>query len=58
MVALGTLMSTFWIPASNSWMHTPQGFTIENGQVVPTDWLAVLILFPYRLLHDHCGVSQ
>ncbi|HBX14552.1 MAG TPA: cytochrome ubiquinol oxidase subunit I, partial [Leclercia adecarboxylata] len=23
MVALGTLMSTFWILASNSWMHTP-----------------------------------
>ena len=25
MVALGTLISTFWIPASNSWMQTPQG---------------------------------
>lgn len=35
MVALGTLMSTFWILASNSWMQTPQGFTIENGHVIP-----------------------
>ncbi|MEA7595296.1 cytochrome ubiquinol oxidase subunit I, partial [Salmonella enterica subsp. enterica serovar Virginia] len=35
MVALGTLMSTFWILASNSWMHTPQGFEIHNGQVLP-----------------------
>ncbi|MGY5957017.1 cytochrome ubiquinol oxidase subunit I [Kosakonia sp. BK9b] len=53
MVALGTLMSTFWILASNSWMHTPQGFVIENGQVVPVDWLAVIFnpSFPYRLLH-------
>lgn len=25
MVALGTLVSTFWILASNSWMQTPQG---------------------------------
>lgn len=25
MVAIGTLISTFWILASNSWMQTPQG---------------------------------
>ena len=25
MVALGTLMSSFWIPAANSWMQTPAG---------------------------------
>ncbi len=31
MVALGTLVSTFWILASNSWMQTPQGFIIENA---------------------------
>lgn len=35
MVALGTLMSTFWILSSNSWMQTPQGYEIINGQVVP-----------------------
>lgn len=53
MVALGTLMSTFWILASNSWMQTPQGFIIENGVVVPTHWLAVIFnpSFPYRLAH-------
>ncbi len=53
MVALGTLFSTFWILASSSWMHTPQGFEIQNGQVVPVDWLAVIFnpSFPYRLLH-------
>ncbi|UOO91100.1 cytochrome ubiquinol oxidase subunit I [Vitreoscilla massiliensis] len=53
MVALGTLMSTFWILASNSWMQTPQGYIIENGVVVPTDWLAVIFnpSFPYRLAH-------
>lgn len=53
MVALGTLMSTFWILASNSWMQTPQGFEIINNQVVPVDWLAVIFnpSFPYRLTH-------
>ncbi|MBG2801098.1 cytochrome ubiquinol oxidase subunit I [Proteus sp. WDL240414] len=53
MVALGTLMSTFWILASNSWMQTPQGFEIINNQVVPVDWVAVIFnpSFPYRLAH-------
>ena len=53
MVALGTFMSTFWILASNSWMQTPQGYIIENGVVVPTDWIAVIFnpSFPYRLAH-------
>lgn len=53
MVALGTIFSTFWILASNSWMQTPQGYEIVNNQVVPTDWLAVIFnpSFPYRLAH-------
>ncbi|WP_444436978.1 cytochrome ubiquinol oxidase subunit I [Pseudomonas sp. A6] len=53
MVALGTLMSTFWILASNSWMQTPQGFEIVDGRVIPVDWFAVIFnpSFPYRLLH-------
>ena len=53
MVALGTLVSTFWILASNSWMHTPQGHEIIDGRVVPVDWLAVIFnpSFPYRLTH-------
>ncbi|CAI1004757.1 cytochrome ubiquinol oxidase subunit I [Serratia ficaria] len=53
MVALGTIISTFWILSSNSWMHTPQGFAIENGIVVPVDWLKIVFnpSFPYRLMH-------
>lgn len=53
MVALGTLISATWILASNSWMHTPQGYEIINNQVVPVDWLAVIFnpSFPYRLVH-------
>ncbi|UVE17148.1 cytochrome ubiquinol oxidase subunit I [Pseudomonas sp. LS44] len=53
MVAIGTLISTFWILASNSWMQTPQGFEIIDGRVIPVDWFAVIFnpSFPYRLLH-------
>ncbi|MFT0851761.1 cytochrome ubiquinol oxidase subunit I [Achromobacter sp. F4_2707] len=53
MVALGTLLSATWILASNSWMQTPAGHEIINGQAVPVDWLAVIFnpSFPYRLVH-------
>ena len=52
-VAVGTLISSTWILASNSWMHTPQGHQIIDGRVVPVDWLAVIFnpSFPYRLTH-------
>ncbi|MFO1325387.1 MAG: cytochrome ubiquinol oxidase subunit I [Burkholderiales bacterium] len=53
MVAVGTLISATWILASNSWMHTPAGYALVDGRVVPTDWLAVIFnpSFPYRLAH-------
>ncbi len=53
MVALGTIFSTFWILASNSWMQTPQGFIIQNDVVIPTDWFKIIFnpSFPYRLFH-------
>ncbi|TBR13570.1 MAG: cytochrome ubiquinol oxidase subunit I [Lysobacter sp.] len=54
MVALGTLLSTFWIIAANSWMHTPQGYTLTAAGVFePADWWAIIFnpSFPYRLAH-------
>ncbi len=54
MVALGTIMSAFWILAANSWMQTPAGFAIgANGQFVAIDWWAIVFnpSFPYRLVH-------
>ncbi|HEX7816668.1 MAG TPA: cytochrome ubiquinol oxidase subunit I [Dyella sp.] len=53
MVAVGTLISTTWILASNSWMQTPQGFAIVNGRAIPVDWLKVIFnpSFPFRLAH-------
>ena len=53
MVALGTLISTFWIIAAISWMHTPQGHEIVNDVFVPADWWSVIFnpSMPYRLTH-------
>ncbi len=53
-VALGALISAFWILAANSWMQTPAGYaTNDAGQFVPAHWLAVIFnpSFPYRLVH-------
>lgn len=53
-VAVGTFISAFWILSANSWMHTPQGFTIgANGQFLPADWWAIVFnpSFPFRLVH-------
>ena len=53
LVAAGTTASAFWILALNSWMHTPAGFEMVNGQAHVTSWLAVIFnpSFPYRLTH-------
>lgn len=53
-VAVGTLFSAFWILSVNSWMQTPQGYSINAvGQFVPEDWWAVIFnpSFPFRLVH-------
>jgi cytochrome d ubiquinol oxidase subunit I len=53
MVAIGTLFSTFWILSANSWMQTPAGYEVINGQFFPKDWIEVIFnpSFPYRLAH-------
>jgi cytochrome bd ubiquinol oxidase subunit I len=53
MVAVGTLASTFWILATNSWMQTPAGYEMVDGRFVPRDWLEIVFnpSFPYRLAH-------
>ena len=53
-VAVGTLLSTFWIIAANSWMQTPVGHELTpDGQFVPVDWWTIIFSpsFPYRFLH-------
>jgi len=52
-VAVGTLISAFWILAANSWMQTPAGYEIRDGIFYATDWMEVLFnpSFPYRYVH-------
>ena len=55
MVALGTMLSSFWIMANNSWMQWPVGYAVENGVFVPSDWQKILfspvlwVRFPHML---------
>jgi cytochrome bd ubiquinol oxidase subunit I len=53
MVALGTALSASWILSANSWMQTPDGFRLENGHVVVTNWWHVIVnpSWPVRLPH-------
>jgi cytochrome d ubiquinol oxidase subunit I len=53
MVAIGTLISTFWIIAANSWMQTPAGYELRDGVFYPVDWWAAIFnpSFSYRLPH-------
>ena len=53
LVAMGTTFSAFWILSLNSWMQTPTGHAIVNGEFIPVDWWAIVFnpSFPYRLAH-------
>lgn len=57
MVASGTLLSSFWILAANSWMQTPAGYEIIDGRFFPKDWSQIVFnpSFPFRLAHTVVG---
>ena len=52
-VAFGTTLSAFWILALNSWMQTPAGHEIIDGEFHVKSWVEVIFnpSFPYRLTH-------
>jgi cytochrome d ubiquinol oxidase subunit I len=56
MVALGTMFSSFWILANNSWMQVPLGHTMVDGKIVPSDWMQIvfgpvqMVRWPHMLL--------
>lgn len=57
-VAIGTLISAFWILSANSWMQTPQGYEIgADGLLYPTSWLEIIFnpSFKYRYFHMVTG---
>lgn len=53
LVAIGTTVSAFWILSLNSWMQTPQGHEIVDGEFFARDWSAIVFnpSFPYRFTH-------
>ena len=53
LVALGTLSSSFWILATNSWMQTPVGYELIDGRYFPKNWFEIVFSpsFPFRLAH-------
>lgn len=53
LVAIGTTASSFWILALNSWMQTPAGFEMINGQAHVISWWEVIFnpTFIARLAH-------
>lgn len=53
LVAVGTLISAFWILSANSWMQTPAAYLFQDGRYVPETWLGVIFnpSFPYRFVH-------
>ena len=56
MVSLGTMFSSFWILANNSWMQVPLGHTIVDGKIIPADWSEIvlgsvmMVRWPHMLL--------
>src|SRR6478672_5158627 len=53
MISLGTMASSFWIMASNSWMQVPVGHQIVNGKIIPSNWAAIIggPVFLVRWIH-------
>lgn len=43
LVALGTVISAFWILAANSWMQTPAGYQLANGKFLVTDFGSAIL---------------
>lgn len=42
-VAIGTLISAFWILSANSWMQTPTGFHVgDNNILYPDNWMEII----------------
>lgn len=58
LVALGTILSTTWIMAANSWLQVPVGFAKQAGQFVPENWWTIILnpAFVWRFPHMLLGV--
>ncbi|MEM0969651.1 MAG: cytochrome ubiquinol oxidase subunit I, partial [Verrucomicrobiota bacterium] len=57
LVAFGTTISAFFIIALNSWMHTPTGHVMIDGEAHAESWWKILMnpSMPYRFAHTLVG---
>lgn len=42
LVVIGVIVSAFWIMSANSWMQTPDGAILKDGQFIVTNWKEVI----------------
>lgn len=60
MVALGSVLSAFWIMVVSSWMQTPDGVAMVNGKIQVLDYTAAIFNrdFPYAFTHMMLACMQ
>jgi len=58
MVAVGTFVSSFWILATNSWMHTPAGVELRDGAYHVTSWTAAIFNDSFIYRFSHMGLAS
>ena len=63
-VAIGTLISAFWILSVNSWMQTPAGYSIApDGRFMPESWWRIIfnpsfcVRLPHMVLASYLSVA-
>jgi cytochrome d ubiquinol oxidase subunit I len=57
MVSIGTILSSTWIIAANSWMQTPAGYALRNGRFEPTSWVDVLFNRSFMWRYPHMLIA-
>lgn len=64
LVAVGTLISAFWILSVNSWMQTPAGYSIApDGRFMPESWMEIIfnpsfhVRYPHMILAAYLSVA-
>jgi cytochrome d ubiquinol oxidase subunit I len=58
LVALGAILSAFWILAANSWMHTPAGYKLVNGKFMVTDFSEAIFNPSLLLRMSHMTIAS
>ncbi|HEY0475321.1 MAG TPA: cytochrome ubiquinol oxidase subunit I [Kribbella sp.] len=57
MVSIGTILSSTWIIAANSWMQTPAGSTFQNGRFEPVSWIDVIFNKSFMWRYPHMLIA-